>query len=85
MVRPTLALCWPRAMELQRRLWAFNEAFAKHGLAACIKGGLQLQGFEDGAPLPPQDPMSQAGAKKIRQALAAVGAQVDLMTGFASG
>ena len=75
---------WPRAMELQRKLWAFNEAFAMHGLAACIKGGLELQGYDVGAPLPPQDPLSQAGVKEVRQALAAVGAQV-VMTGFASG
>ncbi|HLT26672.1 MAG TPA: dihydrodipicolinate synthase family protein, partial [Zeimonas sp.] len=33
---------WSRAMELQRPLWRLNQAFAKHNLAACIKGGLEL-------------------------------------------
>jgi 4-hydroxy-tetrahydrodipicolinate synthase len=65
---------WPRAMELQRRLWAFNEAFAKHGLAACIKGGLELQGYDVGPPLPPQAPLSAEGREEIRQALIAIGA-----------
>lgn len=65
---------WPRAMELQRRLWAFNEAFTKHGLAACIKGGLELQGYDVGPPLPPQAPLSAEGLEEIRKALTAVGA-----------
>lgn len=65
---------WPRAMELQRRLWSFNEAFAKHGLAACIKGGLELQGYDVGPPLPPQAPLSAEGREEIRQALIAIGA-----------
>jgi dihydrodipicolinate synthase/N-acetylneuraminate lyase len=65
---------WPRAMELQRRLWAFNEAFAKHGLAACIKGGLELQGYDVGPPLPPQAPLSAEGREEIRRALIAIGA-----------
>jgi 4-hydroxy-tetrahydrodipicolinate synthase len=29
---------WQRAMVLQRELWAFNQAFAKHGLASCNQG-----------------------------------------------
>jgi dihydrodipicolinate synthase/N-acetylneuraminate lyase len=44
---------WPRAMELQRPLWRLNQAFAKHNLAACIKGGLVLQGYDVGEPLRP--------------------------------
>ncbi|MBI3062604.1 MAG: dihydrodipicolinate synthase family protein, partial [Deltaproteobacteria bacterium] len=36
---------WAMAMELQRPLWALNQAFAKYNLAACIKGGLELQGY----------------------------------------
>jgi 4-hydroxy-tetrahydrodipicolinate synthase len=31
-------------MELQRRLWQINEAFARFNLAACIKAGLEAQG-----------------------------------------
>lgn len=65
---------WQRAMALQRSLWAFNQAFAKYNLAACIKGGLQLQGYDVGAPLPPQAPLSPEGVQELRQALAAVNA-----------
>lgn len=42
---------WGRAMELQRRLWRVNGVFAKYALAACIKGGLEMQGFAVGEPL----------------------------------
>ena len=36
---------WVEAMKLQRDLWRINEAFARFNLAACIKAGLQIQGF----------------------------------------
>jgi 4-hydroxy-tetrahydrodipicolinate synthase len=36
---------WSEAMALQRALWRLNQLFAKHALAACIKGGLEIQGF----------------------------------------
>ncbi len=65
---------WRGAMELQRRLWALNEAFARHHLAACIKGGLTLQGYAVGDPLPPQAPLSAAGVEDVRRALTAIGA-----------
>ena len=65
---------WAAAMDLQRRLWALNQAFAKYNLAACIKGGLELQGYAVGAPLPPQSPLSPDGVEEVRRALAAVGA-----------
>jgi 4-hydroxy-tetrahydrodipicolinate synthase len=45
---------WDDAMVLQRKLWAINEAFARFSLAACIKAGLQLQGYDVGDPVPPQ-------------------------------
>ena len=45
---------WPEAMKLQRDLWRINEAFARFNLAACIKAGLQIQGYAVGDPLPPQ-------------------------------
>jgi 4-hydroxy-tetrahydrodipicolinate synthase len=61
-------------MALQRRLWDLNQAFAKYNLAACIKGGLALQGYAVGAPLPPQAPLSPEGTEEVRRALAAVGA-----------
>jgi 4-hydroxy-tetrahydrodipicolinate synthase len=64
---------WPAAMALQRRLWALNQAFAKHNLAACIKGGLAVLGSEVGAPLAPQAPLSDEGRKEVTAALEAVG------------
>ena len=45
---------WAEAMELQRELWRINEAFARFNLAACIKAGLQMQGYDVGDPVPPQ-------------------------------
>jgi 4-hydroxy-tetrahydrodipicolinate synthase len=65
---------WQRAMELQRPLWALNQAFARHNLAACIKGGLALQGYDVGVPLPPQAPLSETGVEEVRRALQAIGA-----------
>jgi len=65
---------WAAAMERQRPLWKLNEAFAKYNLAACIKGGLQLQGYAVGDPLPPQAPLPSEGIEEVRRALIAVGA-----------
>ena len=65
---------WAAAMERQRALWDLNQAFAKYNLAACIKGGLELQGYPVGAPLPPQAPLPPEGIEEVRRALAAIGA-----------
>jgi 4-hydroxy-tetrahydrodipicolinate synthase len=65
---------WATAMQRQRPLWNLNQAFAKYNLAACIKGGLQRQGYVVGAPLPPQEPLSPEGIEEVRRALAAIGA-----------
>jgi len=65
---------WAEAMVLQRKLWHLNQAFAKFNLAACIKGGLELQGYAVGDPLPPQAPLSPDGREEVRRALHAVGA-----------
>jgi 4-hydroxy-tetrahydrodipicolinate synthase len=65
---------WKEAMELQRPLWTLNQAFAKYNLAACIKGGLELQGYAVGAPLPPQAPLPPGGTEEVRRALTAIGA-----------
>ncbi|HKI64255.1 MAG TPA: dihydrodipicolinate synthase family protein [Burkholderiales bacterium] len=65
---------WNAAMDLQRRLWDLNQAFAKYNLAACVKGGLELQGYAVGAPLPPQAPLPAQGIEEVRHALSAVGA-----------
>ncbi len=65
---------WEEAMRLQRSLWRVNRVFAKYNLAACIKGGLELQGYEVGAPLPPQTPLSEAGRAEVKSLLADIGA-----------
>jgi dihydrodipicolinate synthase/N-acetylneuraminate lyase len=65
---------WSAAMERQRPLWNLNLAFAKYNLAACIKGGLRLQGYAVGDPLPPQAPLPPDGIEEVRGALAAIGA-----------
>ncbi|HLT02400.1 MAG TPA: dihydrodipicolinate synthase family protein, partial [Geminicoccaceae bacterium] len=64
---------WAEGMALQRRLWRINQVFAKYALAACIKGGLELQGFAVGDPLPPQAPLDAAGRAEVAAALEAVG------------
>jgi 4-hydroxy-tetrahydrodipicolinate synthase len=56
---------WAEAMALQRPLWRLNQLFARHALAACIKGGLELQGFAVGAPLPPQAALDEAGRSEL--------------------
>ncbi|MCK9515782.1 MAG: dihydrodipicolinate synthase family protein [Ottowia sp.] len=61
---------WAAAMDLQRPLWAINEVFARYNLAACIKGGLQQQGYDVGDPLPPQAPLSAAGRDAVGKVLA---------------
>jgi len=55
---------WDEAMALQPKLWRINEAFARFNLAACIKAGLQVQGYDVGDPVPPQ-PALGAGERKI--------------------
>lgn len=60
---------WDEAIVLQKQLWEVNEVFAKHSLAACIKGGLELQGFAVGKPLLPQAPLSDAGRDEVRALL----------------
>ncbi len=65
---------WDEAMDLQRPLWALNQAFAKYNLAACVKGGLALQGYEVGDPLPPQAPLSSEGREELSALLEGLGA-----------
>jgi 4-hydroxy-tetrahydrodipicolinate synthase len=61
---------WKRAMELQRPLWEINTLFQKYSLAACIKAGLRLQGFEAGDPIPPQPALDATARDEIAAALA---------------
>lgn len=64
---------WPEAMALQRELWQINQVFAKYRLAACVKGGLQMQGYAVGDPLLPQEPLSEEGQQEVRRILEALG------------
>jgi len=64
---------WDDAMALQRRLWRINEIFARFNLAACIKAGLALQGYDVGGPIPPQAPLSADDRDVLRAALVEVG------------
>jgi 4-hydroxy-tetrahydrodipicolinate synthase len=60
---------WSEAMTLQRKLWRINEAFAHFNLAACIKAGLQMQGYPVGDPIPPQSPLAAEERQIVRAAL----------------
>ena len=63
---------WAEAMELQRKLWRINEAFARFNLAACIKAALQHQGYDVGDPIAPQRPLSADERRIVAAALDAV-------------
>ncbi len=61
---------WAEAMALQRQLWRINEAFARFNLAACIKAGLELQGYEVGDPIAPQAPLTADERRQVERVLA---------------
>ena len=61
---------WGEAMTLQRKLWGINEAFARFNLAACIKAGLQAQGYDVGDPVPPQLALAPEERKIVEKTLA---------------
>jgi 4-hydroxy-tetrahydrodipicolinate synthase len=63
---------WEEALELQRDLWRINEAFARFNLAACIKAGLQIQGYAVGDPVPPQSPLGADDRRAVEAILAEV-------------
>jgi len=46
-----------------------NEAFARFNLAACIKAGLQFQGYDVGEPVPPQPALSPDERKIVEKTL----------------
>ena len=64
---------WDDAMVLQRKLWRINEAFARFNLAACIKAGLEIQGYAVGDPVPPQAALTAEQRKVVEAALRDVG------------
>ncbi len=63
---------WDEALKLQRKLWRVNEAFAKFNLAACIKAGLALQGYDVGDPIPPQAALTSEERKAVEKVLAEI-------------
>jgi 4-hydroxy-tetrahydrodipicolinate synthase len=65
---------WAEAMALQRTLWKLNVLFSKYSLAGCVKTGLELQGFEVGPPIAPQEPLSGQAVKEIQDALQEISA-----------
>jgi 4-hydroxy-tetrahydrodipicolinate synthase len=60
---------WDEAMALQRRLWRVNEAFARYNLAACIKAGLAIQGYEVGDPVAPQAALTPDERRVVEEVL----------------
>jgi 4-hydroxy-tetrahydrodipicolinate synthase len=60
---------WDEAMALQRKLWRINEAFARFNLAACIKAGLEIQGYDVGDPVPPQAALTADQRRVVEAAL----------------
>jgi len=65
---------WTEALDLQRKLWRINEAFARFNLAACIKAGLQIQGYEVGDPVPPTAALTPEQRRVVAAELARLGA-----------
>jgi 4-hydroxy-tetrahydrodipicolinate synthase len=48
--------------------------FARFNLAACIKAGLEAQGYPVGGPLPPQTPLTADEREVVKAALNEIGA-----------
>src|ERR1700743_1941092 len=64
---------WDEAMALQRKLWRINEAFARFNLAACIKAGLSIQGYDVGDPVPPHAALTREERAAVEAALKDLG------------
>jgi 4-hydroxy-tetrahydrodipicolinate synthase len=64
---------WDEALTLQRKLWRLNEAFARYNLAACIKAGLAIGGYDVGDPVPPQAALTADERKAVEAVLREIG------------
>src|ERR1700749_1142415 len=64
---------WDEAMGLERKIWQINEAFARYNLAACIKAGLAIQGYDVGDPIAPQSPLTAEERKAVERVLQDLG------------
>jgi 4-hydroxy-tetrahydrodipicolinate synthase len=60
---------WDEAIALQKRLWEVNRIFTKYNLAACIKTGLRVQGFDVGDPIPPLARLNETEESEIRKVM----------------
>lgn len=61
---------WEKALSLQTMFWKLLQAFQKYSLAACIKAGLEIQGFPVGEPLHPQKRLNEQARREVHQILA---------------
>jgi 4-hydroxy-tetrahydrodipicolinate synthase len=64
---------WDEALVLQRKLWRLNEAFARYNLAACIKAGLAIQGYDVGDPVAPQAALTADERRAVEAVLRDLG------------
>ncbi|NGX95668.1 MAG: dihydrodipicolinate synthase family protein [Candidatus Afipia apatlaquensis] len=64
---------WDEAIALQRKLWRVNEVFARFNLAACIKAGLEMQGYAVGDPIAPQTPLTAEERQIVEDVLGGLG------------
>jgi 4-hydroxy-tetrahydrodipicolinate synthase len=65
---------WEKAAELQKKQWPLNAAFQRFSLSACVKAGLEMQGFPVGPPLPPQKQLDAEGRRVVEGILRSIGA-----------
>jgi 4-hydroxy-tetrahydrodipicolinate synthase len=65
---------WEEAAELQKKQWPLNVAFQRFSLSACVKAGLEMQGFPVGPPLPPQKQLDAEGRRTVEGILRSIGA-----------
>lgn len=65
---------WEEAVQLQIKQWPLNVAFQRFSLSACVKAGLEMQGFPVGAPMPPQKQIDAEGRKSLEKILRDIGA-----------
>ena len=64
---------WDEAMVLQRKLWRINEAFARYNLAACIKAGLAIQGYDVGDPVAPNAALTPDACEAVEAGVRDIG------------
>lgn len=60
---------WDEAFRLQRTMWEVNRVFQKYNLAACVKAGLELQGFPVGNPIAPNQPLGKEAREEVGQVI----------------